>query len=139
MKQAILLILFIVSLYKNIFMPLLLENKSDKEIALMKDWAKVRIYMEENFEKKPDIQGFLFLIGVNEKGEVREYEKEEKQDLMHVGMCKLLEGEYFEYEFTDSQGWPHYKEIQAMPPMFIKMQESFLKEKIVDYFKTYIF
>ena len=56
------------------------ENKSDKEIALMKDWAKVRIYMEENFEKKPDIQGFLFLIGVNEKGEVREYEKEEKQE-----------------------------------------------------------
>lgn len=120
-------------------MPLLLENKSDQEIELMKNWAKVRAYMELHFEKKPDIQGFLFLIGVNEKGEIREYEKEEKQDLMHLGMCKLLEDEYFKYDYTDADGWDHYTEIQPLPPMFIKMQETFLKEKIVQYFQKYIF
>ncbi len=62
-------------------MPLLYENKSDADIQLMKDWAEVRQYVEKHFENKPDIQVCLFLIGLNEFGTIREFEKEEKQDL----------------------------------------------------------
>jgi len=120
-------------------MPLLFENKSDDDIQLMKDWAEVRSYVEQHFEKKPDIQTCIFLIGLNEFGHIREFEKEEKQDLMHVGMCTLLIGEYFEYESTDKDGWPHFKEIKPMEAMFIKTQEVFLKQKIVQYFKQKVY
>lgn len=120
-------------------MPLLYENKSDADIQLMKDWAEVRIYVEKYFGKKPDIQSCLFLIGLNELGQLREFEKEEKQDLMHIGMCTVLLGEYFQYDYTDSEGWHHYKELKPMEAMFIKTQEAFLKEKIVAYFKEKVF
>jgi hypothetical protein len=120
-------------------MPLLYENKSDADIQLMKDWAEVRQYIEKHFEKKPDIQVCLFLIGLNEFGTIREFEKEEKQDLMHVGMCTLLLGEYYEYDYTDADGWPHFKDLQPLSSMFIKEQEAFLKEKIVKYFKEKVY
>jgi hypothetical protein len=120
-------------------MPLLYENKSDTEIQLMKDWAEVRQYVEKHFENKPDIQVCLFLIGVNEFGQIREFEKEEKQDLMHVGMCTLLLDEYYEYDYTDVDGWPHFKELKPMEAMFIKIQETFLKKKIVQYFKEKVY
>lgn len=120
-------------------MPLLFENKSDAEIQLMKDWAEVRAYVEQYFQKKPDIQSCLFLIGVNELGQIREFEKEEKQDLMHVGMCTILLGEYFEYDYTDPDGWPHYRELKPMEAMFIKNQETFLKQQIVKYFQDKVF
>ena len=120
-------------------MPLLFENKNENDIQLMKDWAQVRAYTEDIFGKKPDIQGFLYLIGMNELGQVREFEKEEKQDLIHIGMCKIFEGDYYEFESIDAEGWPHFKELKPMPQMFIKMQESTLKQKIVAYFQKYIF
>jgi hypothetical protein len=120
-------------------MPLLFENKNQEELQLLKEWAKVRAYMETHFGKKPDIQGFLYLIGVNELGFVREFEKEEKQDLIHIGLCKVLEGEFYDFTHTDSDGWPHYTCIKPVPEMFIKMQEQTLKSKIVNYFNTYIF
>jgi hypothetical protein len=120
-------------------MPLLFENKSDADIQLMKDWAEVRQYVEKHFEKKPDIQVCLFLIGCNELGFLREFEKEEKQDIMHIGMCTLLLGEYYEYERTDEDGWPHFIDLKPLDSMFIKTQEAFLKSKIVAYFKEKVY
>lgn len=120
-------------------MPLLFENKPDTEIQLMKDWAEVRQYVEKYFAKKPDLESCLFLIGLNEFGQIREFEKEEKQDLMHIGMCTLLLGEYYEYEYTDADGWPHYKELRPMEAMFIKNQETLLKRKIVSYFQDKVY
>lgn len=117
----------------------LLEDKSDEEIALMKQWAEVRQYVEQHFGNKPDIQTCLFLIGWNELGESRDFTKEEKQDLMHIGMCTVLSGSYYEYIGKDEDGWPHFRELEPLPAMFIKNQEQLLKQHIVRYFQDNIF
>lgn len=117
----------------------LLEDRSNDEIQLMKQWAEVRQYIESYFNQKPDIQICLFLIGLNELGEVREYSKEEKQDIMHIGMCTVLAGEYYTSIGRDEDGWPHFEVLQALPPLFIKNQEALLKLRIVNYFQENIF
>ena len=54
-------------------------------------WLKLRIKLKEKFGIKPDMNGVLLLIGIQELGKGRaEYSKEEKQDLMHIAVCKLL-------------------------------------------------
>lgn len=117
----------------------LLEDRSSDEIETMKRWAKVRQHVEERFAHKPDIQTCLFLIGVNELGEVREFTKEEKQDLIHVGMCTVLIDTHYISIGKDEDGWPHFENIQGVPEMFIKNQESLLKEKIITYFEAKVF
>lgn len=43
-------------------------------------WLQVVAFVEENFEKKPDLNAILFLIGIRELGELRDkpFTKEEK-------------------------------------------------------------
>ena len=104
------------------------------------EWQLLLQKLHQTFGKTPDLNGILFLIGVQELGQgKRNFSKEEKQDLIHIGMCKIFEGEYYEFESIDAEGWPHFKELKPMPQMFIKMQESTLKQKIVAYFQKYIF
>ena len=118
-------------------MPLLNRDKSEEEIKLQEDWFAVRRFVKRNFDKRPDINAILFLIGMNEVGIVKEeFEKEEKQDLMHVAICTIFEPDgYFEHEYTDRDGWPHFNATKKLPKIHLKEQESLLKQKIVDYFK----
>ena len=47
--------------------------------------------MVERFGKKPDLEAILFLIGMQEYGQLKDkFTKEQKQDLMHVAVCLLL-------------------------------------------------
>lgn len=48
-------------------------------------WLKLRIKLKERFGIKPDMDGILFLIGIQELGSGKQdFSKEEKQDLMHI-------------------------------------------------------
>lgn len=96
-----------------------------------------KIKIEFNKEKLPDIDAFLFLIGIRELGKIKnEFTKEEKQDLMHIAVCRLLSDEgYYELEFQDEEGWPHWKAINSLPKMSMDEQENLLKEKIILYFE----
>ncbi|RYZ46346.1 MAG: hypothetical protein EOP49_23445, partial [Sphingobacteriales bacterium] len=56
-------------------------------------WFGVEQLLQERFEKKPDMEGILFLIGINELGMMprrNKFTKEQKQDLMHIAVCSLL-------------------------------------------------
>lgn len=119
-------------------MPLLNENKSEEEKDFLFRWYKVRNMVKEQFGQRPDVNAMLFVIGMNEVGIIKEkWEKEEKQDLMHVAMCKLLEPEgYFKYTHADQEGWPHYEVLKPLPVMDLRAQEEFLKHKIVAYFEA---
>ncbi|MBL0308932.1 MAG: hypothetical protein IPP77_04420 [Bacteroidetes bacterium] len=101
-------------------------------------WYNVRNRIKEEFGQRPDINAMLFIIGINEVGIVKEtWEKEEKQDLMHVAVCKLLSSEgYYRFVETDEEGWPHYEAIKSLPPFDMKAQEELLKNKIVEYFEA---
>ncbi len=101
-------------------------------------WPAVEALLEERFGKVPDLEGILFLIGINEygRGPKREkFTKEQKQDLMHIAVCTLLSQlDYYRFVGRDEDGWPHFEAAAAIPAVSMMEQESLLKACIVHYF-----
>ena len=95
----------------------------------------------ERFGKKPDLEAVLFLIGIQEFGQLRnKFSKEQKQDLMHVAVCSLLaQSGYYEIESYDDDGWPHFRQLKVLPVFNMIEQENFLKDHILLYFETHDF
>jgi hypothetical protein len=88
--------------------------------------------------KKPrDLNALLFLIGVQELGKGRRnFSKEEKQDLMHIAVCKLLSlSGYYRFEGYDEDGWPHWALVRKLPHADLLGQEEWLKMQIMRYFE----
>ena len=102
------------------------------------EWLKVRHYIKNKLENTslPDLRAVLLLIGVQELGRLPSdgFTKEEKQDLMHVAVCTMLEGEYYAFEGRDQDGWPHYKTIKPFTTKGVEEQELLLINKIISYF-----
>ena len=100
-------------------------------------WLKLRINLKQKFGIKPDMDGVLFLIGVQELGTAKQvYTKEQKQDLMHIAVCTLLaQSGYYLLEGFDEEGWPHFKQIKALPEFNVYEQENFLKDHVLLYFE----
>ncbi|MBI5859085.1 MAG: hypothetical protein HZB42_15735 [Sphingobacteriales bacterium] len=100
-------------------------------------WWALEAKLVERFGKKPDLETILFLIGVQEFGDIKEkFTKEQKQDLMHIAVCSLLSHSgYYELERIDEDGWPHFRQLKQMPDMNMLEQENFLKDHILHYFK----
>lgn len=102
-------------------------------------WEYLLQYMEESIGRRPaDLNGVLFLIGVQELGHgAKRFTKEQKQDLMHVGICKVLSlSGYYVLERVDKDGWPHYMLNRALPQGDIQKQENLLKMHVIEYFKN---
>lgn len=101
-------------------------------------WWKLEEKLVERFGKKPDMEAILFLIGMQELGALKEkYTKEQKQDLMHVAVCTLLAPSgYYEMEQVDEDGWPHFRQLKAVPTLNLADQENFLKDHVLLYFQN---
>jgi hypothetical protein len=100
-------------------------------------WMNLEQQLMQRFGKKPDLESVLFLIGIQEFGEIRtKFTKEQKQDLIHVAVCHLLsQSGYFEFERTDEEGWPHFKQLKTIHTMSLKDQEDFIKDHVLLYFQ----
>ncbi len=99
-------------------------------------WYRVVFALKKQFGKKPNMDAILFLIGTRELGQLRAFEKHEKMDLMHVATCKLLSYEgYYAFDFTDEDGWPHYKMLHKPPYADLLSQENLLRKLVVQYFE----
>ena len=83
-----------------------------------------------------DLDAIIYLIGVQELGQLhREYKKDEKINLIHIAVCKLLEPHgYYEFDYFDEQGWPHYTTKEELPHLKPGEQSVLMKEAIVNYF-----
>ena len=83
-----------------------------------------------------DLDAIIYLIGLQELGQLhREYKKDHKLDLMHIAICKLLAPYgYYEFDFVDEEGWPHYKVLEQLPHLKAGEQSVLMKEAIVNYF-----
>lgn len=83
-----------------------------------------------------DLDAIIYLIGVQELGQPhRKFKKDEKLDLMHIAICKLLEPfGYYEFDFIDKQGWPHYNSKEQLPNLKAGEQSILMKQAIVEYF-----
>jgi hypothetical protein len=83
-----------------------------------------------------DLNGVLFLIGIQELGQGhRNFSKEEKQDLIHIAICRVLsQAGFYKLEGIDQDGWPHWKLLKPLPQFELLEQEKLLKMQILDYF-----
>ena len=100
-------------------------------------WFALEQQLVERFGKKPDLESILFLIGIQEFGDIKKkFTKEQKQDLMHIAVCTVLSSSgYYELSHVDEDGWPHFKQLKAMPELNPFEQENFLKDHILLYFQ----
>lgn len=101
------------------------------------EWQALLSYLEQKFGKKPDMNGVLFLIGLNVLGSgPDDFTKEQKQDLIHIAVCELLSfAEFYEFQGRDSQGWPHYLLLRSPQGMGLAEQEALLRACAVQYFR----
>ncbi len=103
---------------------------------LQQRWWALESKLMARFNKKPDLEAVLFLIGLQETGFVQEkISKEEKQDLMHVAVCTVLaQSGYYIVEGKDPDNWPHFKQLKPLPEMSLPEQENFIKDHVLLYF-----
>ena len=109
-----------------------------KDLSLERNWNRVLDCLKDMVGKRPnDLNGVLFLIGVQELGKGKKnFSKEEKQDLMHIAICRILSPSgFYELEGIDEDGWPHWKLVKPLPHFDLLDQEKLLKIHVIDYFK----
>jgi len=102
-------------------------------------WLRVRHLVKDRFgrETLPNLNAILFLIGVQELGRWQSsFTKEEKQDLMHIAVCRLMsyDGVYV-FAGRDQDGWPHWRQVKTISVQGVKEQEQRLKEHAITYFQ----
>ena len=109
-----------------------------RDIQLKERWNKVVELLSNQFSQGEDLDldAIIYLIGIQELGKLhREFKKDEKVNLMHIAICRLLEPYgYYEFDFVDKEGWPHYKVKEELPPLKAGEQTILMKDAIVNYF-----
>lgn len=110
-----------------------------KEYTLKEKWEIIVNRLSNQFADGDalDIDGVLYLIGVQELGKGHQtFKKDEKINVMHIAICKLLEPYgYYEFDYFDADGWPHYKTVENLPTLKPGEQSVLIKEAIVNYFE----
>lgn len=109
-----------------------------RDELLKKRWELVVEKLSKQFAdgEMMDLDAIIYLIGVQELGQLHNsFKKEQKLDLMHIAICKLLTPYgYYELDFVDAEGWPHYKALEQLPHLKAGEQSVLMKEAIVNYF-----
>lgn len=109
-----------------------------RDLDLERKWNQLLSELTSIVGKRPkDLNSVLFLIGVQELGKGKKvFSKEEKQDLMHIAICKVLSlSGYYELEGIDQEGWPHWKLVRKLPHFDLLEQEKLLKMQVIEYFQ----
>lgn len=111
----------------------------NEQLSLKQKWIFLKQELSMQFADGDElnIDGIIYLIGIQELGQGhREFKKDEKVNLMHIAICKLLEPYgYYKFDFFDNDGWPHYKTITELPNLKPGEQSVLIKRAIVDYFE----
>jgi len=116
----------------------MLKNKKTQDQILENKWQNLLNQLEQLLGKKPnDLNAVLFMIGVQELGQgAKHFSKEQKQDLMHIAICRVLsKAGFYELEGQDKEGWPHWKLVKKLPQVDLLNQETLLKTYIIEYFE----
>lgn len=109
-----------------------------RDEQLKERWEQlVKILSDRFADGDPlDLDAIIYLIGVQELGKFNQkFKKDEKLNLMHIAICRLLEPYgYYEFDFYDEDGWPHYTIKEQLPALKAGEQSVLMKGAIVDYF-----
>jgi len=106
--------------------------------SLKEDWKAVVKMVSDRFGdgEELNLDAIIYLIGIQELGTgAQKFQKDEKLNLMHIAICRLLEPfGYYEFDYFDEDGWPHYTVLEKLPPLKAGEQSVLMKEAVVQYF-----
>ncbi|MCG2417454.1 hypothetical protein K8089_00360 [Aequorivita sp. F47161] len=109
-----------------------------RDEQLKMQWEEVVKLLSNRFADGDtlDLDAIIYLIGLQELGQLhRKFKKDEKLNLMHIAICRVLEPYgYYEFDYFDEEGWPHYTVLEQLPPLKAGEQSVLMKEAIVQYF-----
>ena len=100
-------------------------------------WKEITARLAKIFDGPLELEGILFVIGVQELGQgTRKFKKDEKQDLIHIGICTILSPYgYYQFSHYDSDKWPHFDTLKKLPYLNDIDQKQFIRRAVVDYFE----
>tara|TARA_B100001250_G_scaffold385291_1_gene380906 strand:- start:9 stop:368 length:360 start_codon:yes stop_codon:yes gene_type:complete len=106
--------------------------------TMKRQWDEIVVFLSNKFNdgQTLEMEGIIYLIGIQELGmaEAR-FKKDQKIDLMHIAICRLLEPfGYYQFEYIDKDGWPHYTSLMKLPNLKSGEQTILMKEAIINYF-----
>ena len=101
-------------------------------------WNNLKTKLSVDFSDNEiiDLDSIIFLIGLQELGQFQKrFNKQKKLEVIHIAVCKLLSDYgYYEFDYTDNEGWPHYKLIKKLPNLKAGEQTILMKKAIINYF-----
>ena len=101
-------------------------------------WNNLKTKLSVDFSDNEiiDLDSIIFLIGIQELGQFQKrFNKQKKLEVIQIAVCKLLSDYgYYEYDYTDNDGWPHYKLIKKLPNLKAGEQTILMKKAIINYF-----
>ncbi|MFV0530793.1 MAG: hypothetical protein ACK5MD_05080 [Flavobacteriales bacterium] len=102
-------------------------------------WDAILDFFKKNFTQGDDLDldGVIFLIGSRELGiGYKKFKKDEKIDIMHIAVCRLLEPYgFYTFDYFDETGWPHYTLLDQLPALNTGEQTIMMKKAIIRYFE----
>ena len=108
------------------------------ELKIKWDNLKNKLSVDFSEDQIIDLDSIIFLIGLQELGQFQKrLYKQRKMEVIHIAVCKLLsEYGYYEFDFKDEDGWPHYQALKKAPQFeqSLVAQERLLKRQILKYF-----
>ena len=101
-------------------------------------WNNLKTKLSVDFSDNEiiDVDSIIFLIGLQELGQFQKrFNKQRKLEVIHIAVCKLLSDYgYYEFDYIDNDGWPHYKLIKKLPNLKAGEQTILMKKAIINYF-----
>lgn len=115
-----------------------METSFSRNELLKTRWENLTQQLTDQFSDAAaiDIEGILYLIGVQELGQLhKRFKKDDNVNLIHIGICTVLEPlGFYAFDYYDLEGWPHFKLLEPLPALKPGEQSLMMKEAIVDYF-----
>ena len=102
-------------------------------------WSNLKAKLSKDFsdDQLIDLDAIIFLIGLQELGQFqKKFNKQKKLEILHIAVCKLLSDYgYYQLEYIDQEGWPHYKLNENLPNLKPGEQTILIKKAIINYFE----
>ena len=102
-------------------------------------WTNLKAKLSKDFSDNQliDLDAIIFLIGLQELGQFqKKFNKQKKLEILHIAVCKLLSDYgYYQLEYIDQDGWPHYKLNENLPNLKAVEQTILIKKAIINYFE----
>lgn len=115
-----------------------MQKASSRNQKLKERWETLVSLLTERFSETEtiDIEGILYLIGIQELGQIhKRFKKDDNVNIIHIGICSVLEPfGYYEFDYFDDEGWPHFKLVEELPPLKPGEQSVLMKDAIAHYF-----